>query len=68
VEGSRHALAAEQAKTLKLEAQLAELSDKLNSVHELERELAKYRQKDTEAMNKKGSSGSLWGYIAGGTS
>lgn len=64
-EEARHALSGEQAKTLKLEAQLAEAADKLGSVAELERELAKYRQREAEGLKKKGSSGGLWGYISG---
>lgn len=64
VDEMRHALAAEQAKTLKLEVQLAELNERLGSVAELERELARYRKMEAEAATRKGSSG-LWGYISG---
>lgn len=64
-EEARSALSAEQAKTLKLETQVAELTDKLGSVQELEKELSKYRMQEAEQTKKKASSGSLWSYMAG---
>lgn len=64
-EEARSALSAEQAKTLKLETQVAELTEKLNSVQDLEKELAKYRKQEAEDTKKKASSGSLWSYMAG---
>jgi flagellar motility protein MotE (MotC chaperone) len=63
-EESRQLLSAEQAKTLKLEAQLAELHERLGGLGELERELARYRELEEDAAAQKGSGG-LWGYISG---
>ncbi|WIA35517.1 hypothetical protein OEZ86_003944 [Tetradesmus obliquus] len=66
-EESRQLLSAEQAKTLKLEAQLAELHERLGGLGELERELARYRklEKDSAAAAAQKGSGGLWGYISG---
>jgi hypothetical protein len=66
-EESRQLLSAEQAKTLKLEAQLAELNERLGGLGELERELARYRklEKDSAAAAAQKGSGGLWGYISG---
>jgi flagellar motility protein MotE (MotC chaperone) len=63
-EESRQLLSAEQAKTLKLEAQLAELKERLEGLGELERELARYRKLENDSAAQKGSGG-LWGYISG---
>ncbi|KAI8475739.1 MAG: hypothetical protein J3K34DRAFT_480381 [Monoraphidium minutum] len=61
LEDARHQLSAEQARTLKLEATVAELNERLGQVGDLERELARYRQMESDG--KKGSG--IWGYIAG---
>lgn len=63
VEDLRHALSSEQAKVLKLEAQLAEATEKLSSVAELERELQRHQKMAADDARK--GSGGLWGYISG---
>jgi membrane-bound lytic murein transglycosylase B len=72
LEEARHALSAEQARTLKLEAQLAEAREKLGTVADLERALERYQKVEAAtaaaerqaAVKKEGNSG-LWGYITG---
>ncbi|KAL4424739.1 hypothetical protein ABPG77_000082 [Micractinium sp. CCAP 211/92] len=59
---ARTALEAEQAKSMRLEVELAEAQQKLGRMEELERELQKYRLSSNE---KKGSG--IWGYISGST-
>ena len=58
------ALSAEQSRTLKVEAELAEARNKLEGVRELEKELARFRamQSEAEAAKRRGG---LWGYISG---
>lgn len=61
----RQALSSEQARTLALEAQVAELTDRLGSVAELERELARYRRREAEAAEAAAKRGGLWAYVSG---
>ncbi|KIZ06352.1 hypothetical protein MNEG_1616 [Monoraphidium neglectum] len=61
LDDARHQLSAEQARTLKLEATVAELNERLAQVGDLERELGRYRKMDSEG--RKGSG--IWGYITG---
>lgn len=65
VEDLRHALSSEQAKNLKLEAQLAEANERLSKVAELERELDRHRRVAAQAEAAKKGNGGLWGYISG---
>jgi hypothetical protein len=58
------ALSGEQSRALKLEAELAEARQRLDAVHELEKELARYRHLQSEADAAK-SRGGIWGYISG---
>jgi hypothetical protein len=64
---AKDALEKEEAKGLKLEVEVAELRAALGRMGELERELAKYRSRDSEDAEtgggKKGSG--IWGYITG---
>lgn len=64
---AKDALEKEEAKGLKLEVEVAELRAALGRMGELERELAKYRTRDSEDAEagggKKGSG--IWGYITG---
>ncbi|KAI7839120.1 hypothetical protein COHA_007124 [Chlorella ohadii] len=59
-EEARAALEAEQAKSMRLEVEVAEARQELGRMEELERELQKYRLTKEE---KKGSG--LWNYISG---
>ncbi|CAD7705297.1 unnamed protein product [Ostreobium quekettii] len=64
LEEAKTQLQAEQSKTLKLEAEAAELRHKLVAMADLEKELEAYRRAAQESQQK--GSG-LWGFIAGGT-
>jgi hypothetical protein len=73
LEEARHALSAEQARTLKLEAQLAEAREKLGTVTDLERALERYQKveaataaAEAQAAGKKEGNAGLWGYLTGG--
>lgn len=66
-EAARAALSDEQARVLRLEAQLAEAQERLGTVADLEKELGRYRRAQEEAAAKKGSGSGLWGYISGQT-
>jgi len=59
---SKEQLSQQQAKTFRLEAEVAELRNKLDKVAELEKELKMYRQKQQVAGN---TTGGLWGWVAG---
>lgn len=60
---TRTALQNEQAKSMRIEAELAEATKKLESLATLEREAASLRKKLEVQQEPKG--GGLWGYIAG---
>lgn len=61
---ARSLLQAEQNKVLRLEAQIAELHERLQSMEDLEKELQKYRREEKESEQHK-KSGGIWGYISG---
>ena len=61
-EEAREALGAEQQRAMQLEVEVAELRQRLVSMGDLERELARYRQYEEDAAAKKPG---LWGYITG---
>lgn len=66
---AKDALEKEEAKGMKLEVEVAELRAALGRMGELERELAKYRSRDSEDAEAGGGGGKkgsgIWGYITG---
>jgi hypothetical protein len=63
LEDTRSQLSSEQAKSLKLEAEVAELQEKLSLLAEQEKELQKLRQLTNESQKR--GTGGIWGYISG---
>ena len=61
-EAAREALAEEEQKTMHLQVEVAELRKKLVVMEDLEKELARYREKETTSESKKSG---IWGYITG---
>jgi len=61
-EEAKEALATEQQKSISLEVEVAELRQKLVAMGEMERELARYTQREAEETAKKPG---IWGFITG---
>lgn len=61
-EAAREALAEEEQKTMHLQVEIAELRKQLASMEDLEKELARYREKEATSESKKSG---IWGYITG---
>ena len=61
-EEARDALTTEQQKSMGLEVEVAELRQQMVTMREMERELARYRQRAEEEAAKKPG---LWGFITG---
>lgn len=61
-EGAKEALENEEARALRLEVEVAELKTALTRMGELEKELSKYRARETEETSRKPG---LWGFISG---
>lgn len=60
-EAAREALAEEEQKNMHLQVEIAELKKEVEKVHELERELQRYRLREAGEPKKSG----LWSYISG---
>lgn len=61
-EDAREALESEQQRAMALEVEVAELRQKLVAMEDMEKELARYRQRAVEDASKKPG---LWGFITG---
>ena len=64
-EAAREALAEEEQRNMQLQVQVSELRKEADRARELERELQRYRLRDSQGGNVQGKKTGIWGYIAG---